>query len=118
MSASRRFDLEFVGDAAVATLLDARLVEEADLDDWGRRLYAMIEGDQLPNLVLDFSNVEQCSSSALGKLVVLQRKALAMGARLRVCNVRPEIFEVLAITQLTKILDVKDSLDSALASLR
>ena len=52
----------------------------------------------------------------MGKLVVLHKKAKQMQAEIRLCNVRPEIYEIFAITMLNKLLPVKDSVEAAVDS--
>jgi anti-sigma B factor antagonist len=57
--------------------------------------------------LLNFSNVEFLSSAALGKLITLDRKVKAAKGRLKMSNIRPEIFEVFQITKLNKVFDIR-----------
>ena len=116
MSVQRSFDLSDIGDVTVVILMDIRLMDELDLDDWARRLYQFVEKEHRKKIVLNFANVESCSSTAMGKLVVLHKKAKQMQAEIRLCNVRPEIYEIFAITMLNKLLPVKDSVEAAVDS--
>ncbi|MBL7181965.1 MAG: STAS domain-containing protein, partial [Pirellulales bacterium] len=47
------------------------------------------------------------SSAALGKLITLDRKVKAGKGRMKMCNIRPEIFEVFQITKLNKVFDIR-----------
>jgi anti-sigma B factor antagonist len=47
------------------------------------------------------------SSAALGKLITLDRKVKAAKGRLKMSNIRPEIFEVFQITKLNKVFDIR-----------
>ncbi|MDA8043592.1 MAG: STAS domain-containing protein, partial [Pirellulales bacterium] len=47
------------------------------------------------------------SSAALGKLITLDRKVKASKGRMKMCNIRPEIFEVFHITKLNKVFDIR-----------
>ena len=66
--------------------------------------------------LLNFSNVEFLSSAALGKLITLDKKVKANGGRLKLSNIRPEIYEVFAITKLNKLFDIKDEEADALSA--
>ncbi len=81
----------------------SRLTEEtaAALD---RDLAALDPG---PDLVLDLSLVEFLSSMALARFVALDRAARAAGGRLTLLNVRPLVRQVLAVTRLDTVLDVR-----------
>ncbi len=58
--------------------------------------------------MLNFYNVEFLSSAALGKLITLDKKMKPLGGKIRLSNIRPEIFEVFRITKLNKLFDIKD----------
>ena len=46
----------------------------------------------------------------------LDKKVKANGGRLKLSNIRPEIYEVFAITKLNKLFDIKDDETDALAA--
>jgi anti-sigma B factor antagonist len=77
---------------------------------------APVVGDELLRLAaavgsgelhLDLAQLEYLSSSGLGKLVALLKRLRATGGKLRLCNVRPAVYEVFAMTQLTRLLNVQ-----------
>ncbi len=55
-------------------------------------------------LLLDFGNVRSLSSLMLGKLIVLNRTAEAVGGRLALFDLRPDVREILALTRLNLLL--------------
>ena len=57
------------------------------------------------------------SSAALGKLISFEKKARTKKTKLVLTNIRPEIYEVFAITKLTKLFKIKDDEADALAVL-
>ena len=82
-------------------------------EEMGQELFGLVENDGRKNLVLNFESVEFLSSAALGKLITLDRKVKAAKGRLKMCNIRPEIFEVFQITKLNKVFDIrKDEADA------
>ena len=71
-------------------------------------MFALVEEEHRKNIVLNFAAVGFLSSSALGKLITLEKKVKASGGKLRLSNIRPEIYEVFAITKLNKLFEIKD----------
>lgn len=61
------------------------------------------------DLVLNLSKVVGLSSLMLGKLVMLQKKMELKGHHLKLCNVGPEVREVLAATKLDRILRIQET---------
>ena len=80
--------------------------------------YATIgEEEKREKLILNFAIVDFLSSAALGKLITLDKKVKAHSGKLKLCNIRPEIYEVFAITKLNKLFDIKTDEAEALAAL-
>ena len=67
-------------------------------------------------VLLNFTNVDFLSSAALGKLITLDKKVKADSGKLKLSNIRPEIYDVFAITKLNRLLDIKDDEAAALAA--
>jgi anti-anti-sigma factor len=70
--------------------------------------------DGTPRLVLDLAGVELCDSSGLGMLVRGHRLATAHGGWLRLAAPQPLVRDLLAITNLDRLLPVYDDVDAAL----
>ena len=116
MTVHRRLQLSEVGDVSVVRFVDRKILDEANIQELGQELFELIEGENRKNLLLNFSSVEFLSSAALGKLITLDKKVKAHDGRLKLSNIRPEIYEVFAITKLNKLFDIKDDEADALAS--
>ena len=58
------------------------------------------------HLRLDLAAVEYLSSEPLGKLIALHKTMQSVGGKLVLENVRPTAYEVFAVTQLTRVLDI------------
>jgi anti-sigma B factor antagonist len=99
----RRLDIEEIGGVTVARFVDKKILDETNIQNIGNQLF-----------VLDFSIVEYLSSAALGKLITMDKKVKAAKAKLRLCCIRPEIYEVFEITRLNKIFDIKATQEDAL----
>ena len=58
--------------------------------------------------MLDLSKIVGLSSVMLGKLVLLQKKMEQKGKQVKLCNVGPELREVLAAMKLDQILQIEE----------
>jgi anti-sigma B factor antagonist len=115
MAGHRRLQVSQVGDVTVVRFVDRKILAEANIQELGQELFQLIEEDHRKNLLLNFSSVEFLSSAALGKLITLDKKVKAHKGKLKLSNIRPEIYEVFAITKLNKLFDIKDDEADALA---
>jgi len=116
MAAHRRLEVSEVGDVTVVRFVDRKILDEANIQELGVELFQLIEEENCKKLLLNFSNVDFLSSAALGKLITLDKKVKAHDGKLKLSNIRPEIYEVFAITKLNKLFDIKDDEADALAS--
>ena len=112
----RRMQVSEVGDVSVVRFVDRKILDEANIQELGQELFQLAEDDNRKKLLLNFVSVEFLSSAALGKLITLDKKVKARGGRLKLSNIRPEIYEVFAITKLNKLFDIKDDEADALAA--
>jgi len=110
----RRLDIEEIGGVTVARFVDKKILDETNIQNIGNQLFALVDEDGRKKIVLDFSIVEYLSSAALGKLITMDKKVKTAKAKLRLCCIRPEIYEVFEITRLNKIFDIKSTQDEAL----
>jgi len=115
MADYKRLDVNEVGDVTVVRFKDKKIVEDINIEELGRELFQLIEEDGRKKLLLNFSSVDFLSSSALGKLITLEKKVRAHGGVLKLSNIRPEIYEVFTITKLDRLFDIKDDEADALA---
>ncbi|HVX10222.1 MAG TPA: STAS domain-containing protein [Pirellulales bacterium] len=114
MAAHRRLEVSEVGDVTVVRFVDRKILDEASIQELGGELFSLVEQENRGKLVLNFSKVDFLSSAALGKLITLDKKVKARSGKLKLSNIRPEIYEVFAITKLNKLFDIKDDEADAL----
>jgi anti-sigma B factor antagonist len=115
MNHHRRIQISESNDVTVVRFVDRKILDEANIQELGQELFTLVETDARPKLVLNFSDVEFLSSAALGKLITMDKKAKQRGSQIILTNIRPEIYEVFAITKLNKLFDIKDDEADALA---
>ena len=116
MTEYRRLEVNEVGDVTVVRFRDHKIVEDINIQELGQEMFRLIEVDSRDKLLLNFSAVDFLSSAALGKLITLDKKMKAHGGTLKLSNIRPDIYEVFAITKLNRLFDIKDDEADALAA--
>jgi len=116
MAEYRRLDVSEVGDVTVVRFRDPKIIEDINIQELGQEMFRLVEEDHREKLVLNFSSVNFLSSAALGKLITLDKKVKNHGGVLKLSNIRPEIYEVFAITKLNRLFDIKDDEADALAA--
>jgi anti-sigma B factor antagonist len=117
MATYRRIKVTDSGQVAVVTFNDSKIIDEAEIQEFGQELYDLVEREGRKKIILNFGNVEFLSSAALGKLIGFDKRVKQHDAELMLSNIRPEIYEVFAITKLTKLFDIKDDEADALAAM-
>jgi anti-sigma B factor antagonist len=110
----RRLEVEQIGDVTVVNFVDRKILDEQNIQIIGDQLFSLVDNDGLRKLLLNFGNVEYLSSAALGKLITLNKKLQAVGGRLVLCNIDPQIYEVFEITRLDKFFNIQKEEQAAL----
>ena len=116
MAQYRRLTVSEVGDVTVVRFVDRKILDELNIQELGQEMFQLVEEDKKARLLLNFQQVEFLSSAALGKLITLDKKVKAHGGKMKLSNIRPEIYEVFAITKLNKLFDIKEDEADALAA--
>lgn len=107
MAWRKMFDTEDFGDVCVVTITEAKVLEENQIQELGRQLFALVESHGKKNILLNFGLVTYYSSAGLGKLITLQKMVNKAGGKLVFCSVDPDIYEVFEITQLHRLFKVQ-----------
>jgi len=111
---------EIKGEIRVVFLDAPRLVDQAIIDQCFRETAELLGKTEEKHVLLHFGRVAFMSSMALGMLVRLNKKCKEFGISLKLCAIKPDIYQVFKITGLEKIFsihaDVADALESFKAS--
>ncbi len=110
----RRLEVEDIGDVTVVNFVDKKILDEQNIQIIGEQLFGLVDVQERRKLLLNFSNVEYLSSSALGKFITLNKKINAAGGKLILCNIDPQIYEVFEITKLDKLFNIQKEEQAAL----
>jgi len=117
MATQRRIKVNEQNKVTIVTFNDSKIIDEAEIQEFGQELYDLVEREGRKKMILNFGNVEFLSSAALGKLIGFDKRCKQHSAELILSNIRPEIYEVFAITKLTKLFIIKDDEADALAAI-
>jgi anti-sigma B factor antagonist len=101
----------------IVTLCEQRILDELSIADIGKQLQDMVAKAPVPKIILDFRNVTNMSSSALGMLITLHKRIREANGQLRLCNIQPTIEEVFKITRLNEIFQICKGQDEAYNSI-
>jgi anti-sigma B factor antagonist len=113
----RRLEVEDIGDVTVVKFIDKKILDEQNIQIIGEQLFGLVEESGRRKILLNFDNVDYLSSAALGKLVTMHKKVMAVGGKLVLCSISPNIFEVFKITKLNQVFKIFPNEEEALQNL-
>ncbi|NOQ24605.1 MAG: anti-sigma factor antagonist [Bacteroidales bacterium] len=67
-------------------------------------------------LILDLEGVEYVDSSGFGALLSILRNAKNNNSQFKICNISPEVMELVKLLQLHNVFDICDSIDKCIES--
>lgn len=113
MPDSPRLTVDQAGGATVVRLIDERMVGDEAIHEVRDQLYALVGPST--RLVLDLGAVRGYSSEFLGNLLGLNRRLIAAGGSLRLCELGPELRDAIGILHLDRIFVISPTVEAALA---
>ena len=102
---------------SMVVLGDEKILDDLSISRIGSELREVIGDSPNPRIILDFRNVINMSSSALGMLITLHKRIRQAEGQLRLCDIQPSISEVFKITRLDEIFDIDSDPAQALAAM-
>ena len=94
------------GEVTLATITTPEL-GELSVHAVAAELSRLVDGRARPRLRLDVGQVRYLTSPALGRLVALHKRVRAAGGELVLANVTDPVYEVICLTRLHEVLDVR-----------
>ena len=114
----RRIEAARKGTVRLVVFKDRKILDDAVLDEIRAELARVIGKSTGPDILLDFGNVEFMSSAMLGLLGQLHRRITTGQGRLKMCNIRPQIFQVFRMTNLDRLFSIHKDAAAALADFK
>lgn len=103
-------------DIRIVEFTNNKILDEANIASIQETLNALIDEEESPKLLLDFSAVDHLSSAALGMLINANNRIRQKNGQLRLANIKPQIYEVFVITKLNRLFKILPSRDEAIRS--
>lgn len=95
--------------------MDGRIVLGEESNSLREKVKGLLAAGK-KKIVLNMSNVTFIDSAGLGTLVATHHSAKTQGATMKLCNLGQKFQEVLQITKLLTVFDVRDNEAAAIAS--
>ena len=67
-------------------------------------------------LVLNLNGIEYIDSSGFGALLSILRSTKNNDSQFKICNIAPEVMELVKLLQLHNVFDIQDSVDACLST--
>jgi anti-anti-sigma factor len=113
--------LKFTTEEATGVLVISFEASEENGGDWQSTqrdwLYKQIESRQDPRFALDLSDVNYLASSEIGFLMTIKRRIDRRQGKVVMFGVGAYLLEIFRTMNLTKIIDIVEDKDAAIAKL-
>jgi anti-sigma B factor antagonist len=110
---SQPFTVQQAGDVTIVRFAGPKLGLGAK-----EALYDLVETQGHRQLVLNFASVQYLSSAPIGMLVSLKNRADAAGGSVRLCQLDPDVKEILSLTAVLKLFSLYETEQAAIDSYR
>jgi len=114
----RRIQTARKGSVRMVVFKDKKILDDSVLDEIRAELGRVIGKSTGPDILLDFAQVEFMSSAMLGLLGQLHRRITTGQGQLKMCNIRPQIFQVFKMTNLDRLFSIHKDAPTALAEFK
>lgn len=103
------FKLKDVNNVTVVTMTRDQLSDDDNLEQLDQELTQVLGVESGKKLVCDLGSVKYLTSSAIGKLISLHRKATRTDSQLVLCGLQPTVKDILATSHLLEYFSVAES---------
>jgi anti-sigma B factor antagonist len=98
----------------VALIRMASITDGQSIEEIGRTLFDLVDNRDVKKLIVDFRTVSFLSSSMIGVLVQLHKKAQSIEGQVVLCGLRESLMKIFKITRMDRILTfAKDEKEAA-----
>ena len=113
--AKARIDVSREDQVTVIELLDQKIGDD-NVKEVTKELFSAVEKNVPKQLLLCFSQVKHFNSRLLGTLIRLNKRMAEKGGVLKLCCIKPALYEMFVISQVNRIFDVYEDREQALSS--
>jgi anti-anti-sigma factor len=98
--------------------VDRNILDELNIHQIGEELLACVESEMRPKVVIVFENVDHLSSAAFGTLMKFLERVKVRDGQLRLCAMKPRVYEGFTITKLNRIFSIHADFAAAVESFK
>ncbi|MFM2164580.1 MAG: hypothetical protein RL325_1017 [Planctomycetota bacterium] len=98
--------------------VDRNILDELNIHQIGEELLKSVESEFKPKVVMVFANVEHMSSAAFGTLMKFLERVKSRDGQLRLCELRPRVYEGFTITKLNRLFSIHENYQAAVDSFK
>ncbi len=88
-------------------------LDETNVDEEAKKIYAVIEAAATPYLLLDFADLEYMNSKSIGYVTDWYSKVMAKNGKMVIARPRANILDILKVVGITQIVDVFENAEEA-----
>jgi anti-anti-sigma factor len=114
----RYFKVSEHDDVVVATFVMVQINDEANIEELGHELFALVDEYDQRKVVLNMSGVEYITSSVVGKIITMHRKLHRLDGQLVVAELTKGVHDVLSASRLLTYFVVAETQSEAIDQLR
>jgi anti-anti-sigma factor len=118
MSTDALYATKRVNGILVIIFRQNQMLNAVTIEQVSAGLKELIDAADEEKFVVDFSQVDYLSSSALGMLISLQRRVMQKKGQIRLSGISQEIMEVFHITKLDTVFDIYKDAVAAVEAFR
>ena len=112
----KRIVVSSLGGITLVALQDEEILDESTINEIAEALFTVVKDKAPVRLVLSFVKVKFLSSSALGTLIRLNKRVEESKGKLKLCDIKDNLYEIFIITKLNKLFDIYEDKETAMGS--
>ena len=116
MDAYQTLEVVEAGNVTIARLREQRISDGDALRLLLQELTALVAEEGRDRFLINLGSVEYLSSSAIGALIAVRKKARSRSGVVKLCNLQPDIHTMFTITRMDQLFDIETSEDDALSA--
>jgi anti-anti-sigma factor len=117
MSEPSSIRVETINDVAIVTFRPLKLGDHGEIQKAREEVVEFIQTQQPVKMIVDLGQVRVISSEAINVLMRMRDELAAREGQLRLCNLPRSVMEVLRITDLTRLFEIRSNVAEAFREL-
>lgn len=93
---------------------EKRISDALVIQQIGEEIGKAVDAETKPRVLLSFRNVDFLSSAALSMLIGVNTRVKSKGGKLRLAEIKPDIYQMFKITKLHSLFDIHETVEDAL----